>query len=168
MKHPTYDDLLNLMIHYEDVVDQSRIDSNNHLSAPFFMPIATTGTLPVLVKLELYPPQQFSHNLTVMSTTHHVAFLREVKLGERISSRCRVIGVSNKSRSLRLLVAMVNETRKFVAAVVELDLLCVSTTTNKVSMFNPRILKNIEEYMLVQKEHLMGAWPVPFLCQSRL
>ncbi len=124
--HPTYDQLAPLPAYAEQPVPVAFEDVNGHLNVRHYTGIASEGLDESLVSLGI--PQNWpAQGHACFSAEHHLTYLAEMRTGDRLSARVRLLGRSE--RAAHALVYLLDETKKTVACVVEEIFLHVDLST---------------------------------------
>lgn len=116
MSHPTYDQLAGLAAYAEQPVPIAFEDVNGHLNVRHYTGIASEGLDESLVPLGI--PQNWpAQGHACFSAEHHVTYLAELRTGDRMSTRVRLLGRSE--RAAHALVYLLDETHQQVSCVLE-------------------------------------------------
>ena len=114
--HPTYDQLLELPAYVEQPVPMPFEDINGHLNVRHYTGIASEGLDESLVPqgiLQNWPAQGHA----CFSAEHHLVYLAEMRTGDRMSARVRLLGRSE--RAAHALVYLLDETHERLSFVME-------------------------------------------------
>ncbi len=88
---PTYDQLVALPAYTEQPVPIAFEDVNGHLNVRHYLGIASEGLDESLVSLGV--PQNWpAHGHACFSAEHHLTYLTELRTGDRLSARVRLVG----------------------------------------------------------------------------
>lgn len=116
MSHPTYDQLAGLPAYAEQPVPIAFEDVNGHLNVRHYTGIASEGLDESLVPLGI--PQNWpALGHACFSAEHHVTYLAELRTGDRMSTRVRLLGRSE--RAAHVLVYLLDETHQRLSCVME-------------------------------------------------
>ncbi|QCX26828.1 thioesterase [Nocardioides jishulii] len=128
---PTYDELSALPAYCEQVVPQGFEDINGHLNIRHYVGIASEGLDESLVGLGI--PMQWPNiaGQAVFTAEHHMTYLHELRTGDSLSVRVRLLGRSD--RAVHALVYLVDETHQRVSFVMEEIFLHIDLETRKTS-----------------------------------
>ena len=114
--HPTYEQLVDLPAYAEQPVPIAFEDVNGHLNVRHYTGIASEGLDESLVELGI--PQNWPlSGHACFSAEHHLSYLAELRTGDAMSARVRLLGRSE--RAGHALVYLLDETHERVACVVE-------------------------------------------------
>lgn len=98
----------------------------------------------------------------VFDLTHHVQYLREVRIGDTVQIYVRLIGRSASAKRLHFMLFMVNTRTQLVASMLEGLAMHTDLVERKSSSFTGNILAKIDEMI---KQHNTFLWNAP-LCGS--
>ena len=128
---PTYEQLSSLPAFCAQVVPAAFEDINGHLNVRHYVGIASEGLDEALVDLGI--PQQYpnTHKKAVFTAEHHMAYLNELRTGDQLSVRVRLLGRSERAAHVQ--VYLLDETNKRVSFVMEEIFLHVDLTDRKTS-----------------------------------
>ena len=115
--HPTYDQLIDLPAYVEQPVPMPFEDINGHLNVRHYIGIASEGLDESLVEVGIPQMWPLSHGHACFTAEHHVTYLNELRTGDTMSARVRLLGRSE--RAAHVLVYLLDETHQQVACVVE-------------------------------------------------
>ena len=115
--HPSYDDLVGLPNLLSQVVPAPFEDVNGHLNIRHYVGIASEGLDEALAKLGI--PQNWPSvaGQGVFSAEHHMSYLTELRTGDAISVRVRMVGRSD--RAAHALVYLLDDTHRRLSYVME-------------------------------------------------
>ncbi|RLV48078.1 thioesterase [Nocardioides mangrovicus] len=115
--HPTYDDLVALPPLLPQVVPAPFEDINGHLNIRHYVGIASEGLDEALAKLGIPQNWPTTAGQAVFSAEHHMTYLAELRTGDHISVRVRLIGRSE--RAAHALVYLLDDTHQQLSYVME-------------------------------------------------
>ncbi len=128
MSHPTYDQLAPLPAYAEQPVPIAFEDVNGHLNVRHYTGIASEGLDESLVPLGI--PQNWpAQGHACFSAEHHVTYLAELRTGDRMSTRVRLLGRSE--RAAHVLVYLLDETHQQLSCVMEEVFLHIDMSTRR-------------------------------------
>jgi acyl-CoA thioesterase FadM len=126
--HPTYEQLVDLPAYVEQPVPIAFEDANGHLNVRHYTGIASEGLDESLVGVGV--PQMWpALGHAVFSAEHHLTYLAEVRTGDRISARVRLLGRSE--RAAHALVYLLDETHRRLSFVMEEIFLHIDMETRR-------------------------------------
>lgn len=139
---PTYEQLSALPAFCEQVVPQGFEDINGHLNIRHYVGIASEGLDESLVDLGI--PIQWPNiaGQAVFTAEHHMRYPHELRTGDRLSVRVRLVGRSE--RAAHVLVYLLDETHQRVSFVMEEIALHVDLETRKTSAWPEDVAKLID------------------------
>ena len=116
-QHPTYAQLVDLPAFAEQPVPVAFEDNNGHLNVRHYLGIGSEGLDQSLVDLgiPLNWPVKAGH--ACLAAEHHVTYLRELRTGDSMSVRVRLLGRSE--RAAHALVYVLDDTHERVSCVFE-------------------------------------------------
>lgn len=122
MKQPTYDEISTLPAHARQSVPAAFEDLNGHLNIRHYLGIASEGLDESLVEVGI-PTDWRRTGRAVFSAEHHLTYFSELRTGDEVSVRVRLVGRSE--RAVHVLVYLVDEGRQQVSYVMEEIFLCI-------------------------------------------
>ena len=127
--HPTYDQLIDLPAYVEQPVPMPFEDINGHLNVRHYIGIASEGLDESLVEVGIPQMWPLTHGQACFTAEHHVTYLNELRTGDTMSARVRLLGRSE--RAAHVLVYLLDETHRKVACVVEEIFLHIDLETRR-------------------------------------
>lgn len=116
-KHPSYDQLKDLPAYAEQPVPIAFEDNNGHLNVRHYLGIGSEGLDESLVDLGIPVDWPIKAGHACFAAEHHVTYLRELRTGDRMSVRVRLLGRSE--RAAHALVYILDDTHQQLSAVFE-------------------------------------------------
>ena len=114
--HPTYEQLSAMPAYVEQPVPVAFEDVNGHLNVRHYTGIASEGLDESLVELGI--PQNWpGQGHACFSAEHHLVYLAELRTGDRMSARVRLLGRSE--RAAHALVYLLDESHQRLSYVME-------------------------------------------------
>lgn len=114
--HPTYEQLTELPAYVEQPVPMAFEDANGHLNVRHYTGIASEGLDESLVPQGI--PQNWpATGHACFSAEHHLTYLAEMRTGDRMSARVRLLGRSE--RAAHALVYLLDESHQRLSFVME-------------------------------------------------
>jgi acyl-CoA thioester hydrolase len=114
--HPTYAQLASMPTYAEQPVPIAFEDVNGHLNVRHYTGIASEGLDESLVELGI--PQNWpAQGHACFSAEHHLVYLAELRTGDRMSARVRLLGRSE--RAGHVLVYLLDESHQRLSYVME-------------------------------------------------
>ena len=114
--HPTYDQLVDLPAYAVQPVPAPFEDINGHLNVRHYTGIASEGLDESLVPLGI-PRNWPAQGHSCFSAEHHLVYLSELRTGDMMSTRVRLIG--RAERAAHALVYLLDDTHQRVSFVME-------------------------------------------------
>lgn len=129
MSHPSYAELSALPAYLSQVVPAPFEDLNGHLNIRHYVGIASEGLDEAMAEVGIPQnwPTQAGHG--VFSAEHHMTYVVELRTGDRISVRVRLIGRSE--RAAHALVYLLDNTHERLSYVMEELFLHVDMATRR-------------------------------------
>ena len=142
MKHPTYDELVGLPAYVEQPVPMPFEDINGHLNVRHYIGIASEGLDESLVSIGIpfnWPMQGHA----CFSAEHHCTFLHELRTGDRMSARVRLLGRSE--RAAHTLVYLLDDTHERLSYVMEEIFLHIDMETRRTAPWPAEVAAALDE-----------------------
>jgi acyl-CoA thioester hydrolase len=140
--HPTYEQLLDLPAYVQQPVPMAFEDANGHLNVRHYTGIASEGLDESLVQVGI--PQMWpAMGHAVFSAEHHLTYLAEMRTGDRLSARVRLLGRSE--RAAHALVYLLDETHQRLSFVMEEIFLHIDMATRKTSPWPDDVAAALDE-----------------------
>ena len=95
--HPTYDQLIDLPAYVEQPVPMPFEDINGHLNVRHYIGIASEGLDESLVEVGIPQMWPLTHGQACFTAEHHVTYLSELRTGDAMSARVRLLGRSERA-----------------------------------------------------------------------
>lgn len=141
VKHPTYDQLVDLPAYVRQPVPMAFEDVNGHLNVRHYTGIASEGLDESLVELGI-PQMWASSGHACFSAEHHLVYLSELRPGDLLSARVRLLGRSE--RAAHVLVYLLDDTDRQLSYVMEEIFLHVDLSTRKTAPWPEEIAAAID------------------------
>ena len=126
--HPTYAQLIGLPAYVEQPVPMPFEDINGHLNVRHYLGIASEGLDESLESVGI-PFNWPMHGHACFSAEHHCVYLHELRTGDRMSARVRLLGRSE--RAAHTLVYLLDDTHERLAYVMEEIFLHIDMETRR-------------------------------------
>ena len=94
--HPTYDQLIDLPAYVEQPVPMPFEDINGHLNVRHYIGIASEGLDESLVEVGIPQMWPLTDGHACFTAEHHVTYLSELRTGDAMSARVRLLGRSDR------------------------------------------------------------------------
>ena len=127
-QHPTYEQLEGLPAYVQQPVPTAFEDANGHLNVRHYTGIASEGLDESLVECGI-PKNWPGKGHACFSAEHHLVYLAELRTGDRMSARVRLLGRSE--RAAHALVYLLNDTHQQLAFVMEEIFLHIDMETRR-------------------------------------
>jgi acyl-CoA thioester hydrolase len=141
----------------ELVVPVEYRDENEHVNVRYYMTIFDEAGYPMISNLGLTPEFHVQHGTGGFDLEHHLHYLNEVLIGDRVAVYYRLLARSAKR--IHYMMFLINETQQKLAATYE----CVNSFANlverKTAPYPPEIAARIDA-VLAQHQQLDWAAPV--------
>ena len=141
-QHPTYDQLVGLTAYSEQPVPIAFEDVNGHLNVRHYTGIASEGLDESFVALGI-PPQWPAEGHAVFSAEHHLTYLAELRTGDRMSARVRLLGRSD--RAGHALVYLLDESHQQLSFVMEEVFLHIDMETRRTAPWPEDIAAKLDD-----------------------
>lgn len=126
--HPTYAQLAELPSYAPQAVPTAFEDINGHMNVRHYLGIASEGLDESLTEVGI-PQVWATTGHAMFSAEHHLTYLSELRTGDRISVRVRLVGRS--ARAAHVVVYLLDETHEELSAVMEEIFLHMDLETRK-------------------------------------
>ena len=120
---PTYEQLAGLPAYAVQPVPVAFEDNNGQLNVRHYLGIGSEGLDESLVSVGIAHNWPVKAGLACLASEHHVTYVHELRTGDRMSVRVRLLGRSE--RALHALVYVLDDTHQRLATVFEEIGLCV-------------------------------------------
>ncbi len=159
MKPPAIDlaDVQMLPQLQEQVVPVAYRDENEHMNVRHYMTLFDEAGYPMVANLGLTPEFHVQHGTGGFDLEHHLHYLNEVLIGDRVAVYYRLLARSAKR--LHYMMFLTNETRQNIAATFECVNSFADLTQRKTAPYPPEIAARIDA-ILAQHQALTWAAPV--------
>lgn len=114
--HPTYAQLSDLTSYAPQAVPAAFEDINGHMNVRHYLGIASEGLDESLTEVGI-PQVWATSGHAMFSAEHHLTYLSELRTGDRISVRVRLVGRS--ARAAHVVVYLLDESHEELSAVME-------------------------------------------------
>ncbi|HET6563578.1 MAG TPA: thioesterase family protein [Marmoricola sp.] len=139
---PTYEQLADLPAFVEQPVPVAFEDVNGHLNVRHYTGIASEGLDESLVALGI--PQNWpAKGHACFSAEHHLTYLAELRTGDRMSARVRLLGRSE--RAAHVLVYLLDESHQRLSYVMEEIFLHIDIETRRTAPWPDDVAAALDE-----------------------
>jgi len=142
VKQPSYDEISSLPSYAPQSIPVAFEDLNGHLNIRHYLGIASEGLDESLIEVGI-PKDWRNTGRAVFSAEHHLTYFHELRTGDRVSVRVRMIGRSE--RAMHVLVYLVDEGRERVAYLMEEIFLCIDMEQRRSTPWNDEIQRKADE-----------------------
>ena len=149
MNHPTYAELVGLPAYVEQPVPMPFEDINGHLNVRHYLGIASEGLDESLESVGI-PFNWPMHGHACFSAEHHCTYLHELRTGDRMSSRVRLLGRSE--RAAHALVYLLDDTHEQLAYVMEEIFLHIDMETRRTAPWPQDVAEAMDRRILEHAE----------------
>lgn len=126
--HPTFEQLAALPAYTEQPVPIAFEDANGHLNVRHYTGIASEGLDESLVEIGI--PQNWpASGHACFSAEHHLTYIAELRTGDRMSARVRLLGRSE--RAVHALVYLLDDSHQRLSFVMEEVFLHIDMDTRR-------------------------------------
>lgn len=139
---PTYEQLVVLPAFSEQPVPMPFEDINGHLNVRHYLGIASEGLDESLVPLGIPMNWPTSAGHACFSAEHHCTYLVELRTGDRMSSRVRLLGRSE--RAAHALVYLLDDTHQVLSYVMEEIFLHIDMSTRRTAPWPTDVAANLD------------------------
>jgi acyl-CoA thioester hydrolase len=149
VNHPTYAELVGLPAYVEQPVPMPFEDINGHLNVRHYLGIASEGLDESLESVGI-PFNWPMHGHACFSAEHHCTYLHELRTGDRMSSRVRLLGRSE--RAAHALVYLLDDTHEQLAYVMEEIFLHIDMETRRTAPWPQDVAEAMDRRILEHAE----------------
>jgi acyl-CoA thioesterase FadM len=153
--HPSFDQLSSLPAYCQQVVPSAFEDVNGHLNIRHYLGIASEGLDESLAPLGILQNWPRVADQAVFSAEHHLTYVTELRTGDSVSVRVRLIGRSE--RAAHAVVYLVDETHLRLSYVMEEIFLHVDMTTRRTSPWPDDVAAALDKRVAEDQDL---PWPV--------
>ncbi len=127
--HPTYDQLVDLPAFLSQPVPMPFEDINGHLNVRHYIGLASEGLDESLVDVGIPMNWPLAEGHACFSAEHHGTYLHELRTGDQLSVRVRLLGRSE--RAAHALVYLLDDTHQRLSFVMEEIFLHIDLTDRR-------------------------------------
>lgn len=142
-QHPSYEQLVDLPAYAQQPVPVAFEDNNGHLNVRHYLGIGSEGLDESLVGLGIPQNWPVAAGHACFSAEHHVWYLAELRTGDRMSVRVRLLGRSE--RAAHALVYILDETHEQVACVFEEIFLHIDLSDRRTAPWPAEVAAALDE-----------------------
>ena len=146
-----------LPVLYRVTVSDEHLDVMGHMNIRWYMAFIDDGDWEFLARLGTTVAYLEENEAGIFTLEHFVRYLAEVRVGETVGIKARLIGRSANGKRIHYLFFMVNETTHTLAATVECLASHADLAIRRTSSFPPHILQKIDALIA---EHAQLDWDV--------
>jgi len=139
---PTYEQLVDLPAHVPQPVPTAFEDANGHLNVRHYTGIASEGLDESLVAQGIIKGWP-AHGHACFSAEHHLTYLAELRTGDRMSARVRLVGRSE--RAGHALVYLLDESHQRLSFVMEEIFLHIDMETRRTAPWPDDVAAALDE-----------------------
>jgi acyl-CoA thioester hydrolase len=140
--HPTYEQLAGLPAYAQQPVPVAFEDVNGHLNVRHYTGIASEGLDESLVELGI--PQNWpATGHACFSAEHHLTYLAELRTGDTLSARVRLLGRSE--RAAHVLVYLLDDTHQQLSYVMEEIFLHIDMHSRRTAPWPEDVAANLDK-----------------------
>lgn len=153
---PAIGQLQELPLQLSMIVPPEWEDRNGHVNVQYYLTLYELGGW-VIFEQEGFDEDWFSRNqVSVFDLEHHLNYLAEIRIGDRVNTYHRVLDFSEKRFHGQYFI--VNETMERLAAVLEYVASCVDMQTRRTAAFPPVLADGMAKLL---NEHQKLGWTTP-------
>ncbi|HLU09421.1 MAG TPA: thioesterase family protein [Oceanobacillus sp.] len=158
MKPPAIplEEIIALPLIYQTTIPPEYRDENGHMNVRWYMMIFDEAGYPFVAMLGITPEFHQQHGTGGFDLEHHLHYLNEVHVGDKIAVYVRVLGRSAKR--IHYMMFMVNETRGTLASTFECVNSFADLTVRRTALYPPEIAAKIDALLA---QHQALHWDAP-------
>ncbi|MDF1606227.1 thioesterase family protein [Nocardioides sp. YIM 152315] len=149
--HPTYDELAELPAYAAQAVPAAFEDINGHLNIRHYVGIASEGLDEALVDVGIPQNWPTVAGQGVFSAEHHMTYLSELRTGDRISVRVRLLGRS--ARAVHAVVYLLDDSHRKVSYVMEEVFLHIDMASRRTAEWPDDVAAALDK-LIAEESHL--------------
>ena len=151
--HPSYDQLVSMPAYAEQPVPIAFEDVNGHLNVRHYLGIGSEGLDESLVDLGIPIMWPINDGHACFTAEHHVTYLNELRTGNQMSVRVRLLGRSE--RAAHALVYILDDTHQQVSCIFEEIFLHIDLSVRKTAPWPEDVAANMDARIA---EHAQLPW----------
>jgi acyl-CoA thioester hydrolase len=155
---PTPAQVRELPLQLEYVIPSEWEDRNGHVNVQFYLALFELGGWNVLEEIGVDEAWFRRNAYSFFDLEHHLHYLAEIGIGDRVTTYNRVVGMSDKR--FHGLYLIVNETRERLAGVLEYISCGVDMNTRRTAVMPEELSRGLDE---LYRRHRALSWEPP-LC----
>jgi acyl-CoA thioester hydrolase len=140
--HPTYEQLAGLPAYAQQPVPVAFEDVNGHLNVRHYTGIASEGLDESLVELGIPQNWPTAAGHACFSAEHHLTYLSELRTGDNMSARVRLVGRSE--RAVHAVVYLLDETHQQLSYVMEEIFLHIDMRSRRTAPWPDDVAANLD------------------------
>lgn len=141
---------------YRFTVPEDYRDAMGHMNMRWYLALYDEAGIPLFDRFGLTLDYYTRHGSGGFDLEHHIHYLNEVRIGDTLSIRARLLGRSAKR--LHYLLFMVNETRGLLSSIFECVNSYADLTARRTAPYPPDIAAQLDTLLA---EHQALDWPAP-------
>ncbi len=149
---PTYEQVSSLPAHTEQPIPTAFEDINGHLNVRHYLGIASEGLDESLESVGI-PFNWPMHGHACFSAEHHLTYIAELRTGDRMAARVRLLGRSE--RAAHVLVYLLDESRRRLSYVMEEIFLHIDMETRRTAPWPDDVAEGLDNRIA---EHARLPW----------
>ena len=153
----TIESLESLPVLHRVTVADEHLDVMGHMNIRWYMAFFDNGDWAWLAGLGASVAYLQENEAGIFTLEHFIRYLAEVRVGETVEIKGRLIGRSENGKRIHYCLFMVNETTNTVAATMECLASHADLTIRRTASFPPHILDTIDALLA---EHAQLDWDV--------
>ncbi len=142
-RQPTYDEVAALPAFARMSVPTAFEDLNGHLNIRHYLGIASEGLDESLVEVGILQQWPTLAGSAVFTAEHHLTYLSELRTGDRISVRVRLLGRS--ARAAHVLVYLLDDDKEQISYVMEEVFLHIDMETRRTADWPADVAEGLDE-----------------------
>ena len=147
---PSYDQIADLPAYSRQSIPAAFEDFNGHLNVRHYLGIASEGLDESLVSVGIPMNWPLAAGQAIFSAEHHLTYFSELRTGDKISVRVRLVGRSR--RAAHVVVYLLDDSHSRLSYVMEEILLHMDMETRKTSDWPDDVADAIDERLAEEKK----------------
>jgi len=141
---------------YRAAAPEAYRDLNDHMNVRGYLALYDDAGIPLFALFGLDEAYFQAGQSTTFDLEHHIHYLSEVRIGDALAFRVRLVGRSPKR--LHYLLFMVNETRGALASIIEVMNTHVDRATRRTTPYPEDVAARMDAVLAA---HARLDWPAP-------
>ena len=153
---PTFEQVLAIPDPTEATVTADLIDLNGHMNIVHYLYQGSVGADAIMQRSGLDQSYRSERGMALFTAEHHLAYLSELREGDKFSVHARILGRTDKA--VHLMTFLLDRSRQRLSNTLEIMLVHVDLTTRRAVAIPDDIAAGLDKY-IAQSDALDWAAP---------